>query len=185
MRSPGFLTSFAIALVVLSGRVVEGQTARRLRNLVEVSDLAKEEDATSGRKARQSSRQLEEEMALAQAEIYRLLAMDVAEYSFSMSMSMVPPPKTSAPSATPATKLPVPLPQPVAQPSTFEPTEPPPTFSPVAMLTLAPIQVPVSGSVSSEPQTFEPTQAPVSSNVPMEPSTSVPVSSPAPIEPAT
>ena len=191
MRSPRLLISVAAAFLTLRGRVALGQTARRLRNLVEVSDL-KTEDA-SETKPQDSRLKLEVELAFAQEEIYRLLEMDGAPYSFSTSMSLLPPvkpvlteapvpveppPTTPGPVATTETDPPVSIDPPtsvaVETPAPVAIQSPSLVVDPPSFLSLSPVAVETPAfPVSSEPPTSTKTQEPAS----IQPISTAPVSS--------
>lgn len=154
MRSARRLLSFAVAVLTLRGRVALGETVRRLRHVVEVSDLMME--GASGRKV-QTARQLNEERLLAQEEIYRLLVAGGAQYSASMSTPGHSPP----PKPLPHTHKPVgPLPK---TPSPVGKAE---TDAPVSMGTDAPVATDSPVSVETPEPIASVTSAPVTAPLP-------------------
>lgn len=164
------LLSLAVALLATVEPTCGNET-RRVRRIIEVSDLAVDKRAASEKVPPNSKRQ-DEERILAEEEIFRLLHSG-ASHSGDMSMSM---PVHSPPTAPPKTDAPVPVPAPV-YPVTLNPV-----LSPV---TMAPVDSPIASPKTDAPGAVPAPVYPATLNPVSAPTTMAPVLTPGSMAPIT
>ena len=156
-----------LAAVAMLWQAAYGQSLRRMRRVVEVSDLAVDFHHEVVSQSYQHKQ--EEELAIAQREIYRLLHSDYSSDS-SMQMSMPSPTNPPAPNPTSAAPVSAETPAPVLSADT---TAPATALAPVAAETPAPVEPPA-------PKTRAPIVAKTAAPSPI--GTQAPVETPVPVD---
>jgi hypothetical protein len=165
------LLSLAVALLA-SVEPTCGHEIRRVRRIIEISDLAVEKRAASEKIPPKNQRQ-EEERILAEEEIFRQLTSHASrsgDMSMSMSMPVYSPPNES-PIAPPKTDAPV-TPE---SPAPVYPATLNPVLAPVYPATLNPVLAPVTTAPVISPGSMDPMPSTITAAPVLSPGSFAPV----------